>query len=63
MAFDQSGTRTDLLEAITGDLADVGEEPEIVEQDDGTLLVDGMAVGATGRGIDADARRLGINPA
>jgi hypothetical protein len=35
-------TRTDLLEAITGDLADVGEEPEIVEQNDGTLLVDGM---------------------
>jgi putative hemolysin len=35
-------TRTDLLEAIAGDLADVGEEPEIVEQNDGTLLIDGM---------------------
>jgi putative hemolysin len=35
-------TRTDLLEAIAGELADVGEEPELVEQDDGTLLIDGM---------------------
>jgi putative hemolysin len=35
-------TRTDLLEAIAGDLPDVGEEPQVVEQDDGTLLIDGM---------------------
>jgi putative hemolysin len=34
-------TRTDLLEAIAGDLPDVGEEPEVIEQDDGTLVIDG----------------------
>lgn len=34
-------TRTDLLEAIAGDLPDVGEEPEVVEQEDGTVLMDG----------------------
>jgi hypothetical protein len=36
-------TRTDLLEAIAGDIPDVGEEPEIVEQNDGTFVIDGMS--------------------
>ncbi|VTZ28537.1 Hemolysin [Methylocella tundrae] len=36
-------TQTDLLEAIAGDLPDVeGEEPDVVERDDGSLLIDGM---------------------
>jgi CBS domain containing-hemolysin-like protein len=36
-------TQTDLLEAIAGELPSVeGEESEIVEQDDGSLLIDGM---------------------
>jgi putative hemolysin len=36
-------TQTDLLEAIAGDLPDTeNEEPDIVERDDGTLLIDGM---------------------
>jgi putative hemolysin len=36
-------TQTDLLEAIAGDLPDVeGEEPDIIEQEDGSLLIDGM---------------------
>lgn len=36
-------TQTDLLEAIAGDLAEVeGEEPELVERADGSLLIDGM---------------------
>ncbi len=36
-------TQTDLLEAIAGDLPDVeGEEPYIVEREDGSLLIDGM---------------------
>jgi CBS domain containing-hemolysin-like protein len=36
-------TQTDLLEAIAGDLPDVvGEEPEVVEREDGSLLLDGM---------------------
>jgi putative hemolysin len=36
-------TQTDLLEAIAGDLPDVeGEEPNIVERADGSLLIDGM---------------------
>jgi CBS domain containing-hemolysin-like protein len=36
-------TQTDLLEAIAGDLPDVeGEEPEIIERVDGSLLIDGM---------------------
>ncbi len=35
-------TRTDLLEAIAGDIPDVGEEPEVLEQDKDTLLIDGM---------------------
>jgi putative hemolysin len=36
-------TQTDLLEAIAGDLPDIeGEEPDIVEREDGSLLVDGM---------------------
>ena len=35
-------TQTDLLEAIAGDLPDVeGEEPDIVEREDGSLLIDG----------------------
>jgi magnesium and cobalt exporter, CNNM family len=36
-------TQTDLLEAIAGDLPDVeGEEPEVIEREDGSLLIDGM---------------------
>jgi CBS domain containing-hemolysin-like protein len=36
-------TRSDLLEAIAGDLPEVeGEEPSIVERADGALLIDGM---------------------
>jgi putative hemolysin len=36
-------TQTDLLEAIAGDLPDVeGEEPDIIEEQDGSLLIDGM---------------------
>ncbi|GGA98940.1 hemolysin [Brucella endophytica] len=36
-------TQTDLLEAIAGDLPDVeGEEPDVVEREDGSLLIDGM---------------------
>jgi CBS domain containing-hemolysin-like protein len=34
-------TRTDLLEAIAGDLPDVGEEPEVLEHEDGTFLMNG----------------------
>lgn len=35
-------TQTDLLEAITGDLADIeGEEPDVVEREDGSLLIEG----------------------
>ena len=36
-------TQTDLLEAIAGNLPDVaGEEPEAIEREDGSFLVDGM---------------------
>jgi len=36
-------TQTDLLEAIAGDVAEVeGEEPDVVEREDGSLLIDGM---------------------
>ena len=36
-------TQTDLLEAIAGDLPDVeGEEPDVIEREDGSLLIDGM---------------------
>ena len=36
-------TQTDLLEAIAGELPEVeGEEPGIVEREDGSLLIDGM---------------------
>jgi CBS domain containing-hemolysin-like protein len=36
-------TQTDLLEALAGDLPDVeGEEPDVVERADGSLLIDGM---------------------
>ena len=36
-------TQTDLLEAIAGDLVQIeGEEPEVVEREDGSLLIDGM---------------------
>jgi len=36
-------TQTDLLEAIAGDLPEIeGEEPDIVEREDGSLLIDGM---------------------
>ncbi|MBI2739646.1 MAG: HlyC/CorC family transporter [Rhodospirillales bacterium] len=37
-------TQTDLLEALAGDLPDdEGETPDVVERDDGSLLIDGMA--------------------
>jgi putative hemolysin len=37
-------TKTDLLEAIAGGLPDVeGEEPDFVEREDGSLLIDGAA--------------------
>jgi putative hemolysin len=36
-------TQTDLLEAIAGELPEVeGEEPGMIERDDGSLLIDGM---------------------
>jgi CBS domain containing-hemolysin-like protein len=36
-------TQTDLLEAVAGDLPEVAnEEPDVVERDDGSLLMDGM---------------------
>ncbi len=36
-------TQTDLLEAIAGDLPDAeGEEPDIIERENGALLIDGM---------------------
>lgn len=36
-------TQTDLLEAIAGDLPEAeGEDPDIVQHDDGSLLIDGM---------------------
>ncbi|TXN42380.1 HlyC/CorC family transporter [Methylobacterium sp. WL7] len=35
-------TQTDLLEAIAGDIPEVGEEPDVVERPDGSLLIDGM---------------------
>lgn len=35
-------TQTDLLEAIAGDIPEPGEEPNIVEHNDGSLLFDGM---------------------
>jgi CBS domain containing-hemolysin-like protein len=36
-------TQTDLLEAMAGDIPAVeGEEPDVVERDDGSLLIDGM---------------------
>jgi CBS domain containing-hemolysin-like protein len=35
-------TQTDLLEAIAGDIPEVGEEPDVVERADGSLLIDGM---------------------
>ena len=35
-------TLTDLLEAIAGDIPEPGEEPPVVEREDGSLLMDGM---------------------
>ena len=35
-------TQTDLLEAIAGDLPEHGEEPDVIERTDGSLLIDGM---------------------
>ncbi|SEG12358.1 Hemolysin, contains CBS domains [Methylobacterium sp. 190mf] len=35
-------TQTDLLEAIAGDIPEVGEDPAVVEREDGSLLIDGM---------------------
>ncbi|HEY0178549.1 MAG TPA: hemolysin family protein [Dokdonella sp.] len=36
-------TRTDLLEAIAGELHGAGEEPDVVARGDGTFLIDGLA--------------------
>ena len=47
-----------LLEALAGDLAGVeGEEPSVVEREDGSLLIDGMM--PAGDAFD----RLGVAPA
>ena len=35
-------TQTDLLEAIAGDIPEIGDEPAVVEREDGSLLIDGM---------------------
>jgi CBS domain containing-hemolysin-like protein len=36
-------TQTDLLEAIAGDLPEAdGEDPDVIEREDGSLLIDGM---------------------
>nr|WP_274533554.1 MULTISPECIES: hemolysin family protein [unclassified Methylobacterium] len=35
-------TQTDLLEAIAGNIPEVGDEPNVVEREDGSLLIDGM---------------------
>ena len=35
-------TQTDLLEAIAGDIPEHGEEPDVIERPDGSLLIDGM---------------------
>ena len=35
-------TQTDLLEAIAGDIPEPGEEPNVVERADGSLLIDAM---------------------
>jgi len=35
-------TQTDLLEAIAGDIPEIGEDPAVVEREDGSLLIDGM---------------------
>ncbi|TXN42505.1 HlyC/CorC family transporter [Methylobacterium sp. WL7] len=35
-------TQTDLLEAIAGDIPEAGDEPDVVERPDGSLLIDGM---------------------
>ncbi|NEU13068.1 HlyC/CorC family transporter [Methylobacterium sp. BTF04] len=35
-------TQTDLMEAIAGNIPDVGDEPSVVERQDGSLLIDGM---------------------
>jgi len=48
-------TQTDLLEAIAGDIPnEEGDEPEVTEREDGSLLIDGMM--AAGDAFD----RLGI---
>jgi len=58
-------TQTDLLEALAGDLPDdEGGAPDIVEREDGSLLVDGMAPvnGVLGRlGLSLQANRTGFH--
>ena len=55
-------TQADLLEALAGDLPDdEGDTPDIVERDDGSLLIDGMApvhgvIGRLGIGLGAHHR-------
>lgn len=49
-------TQTDLLEALAGDLPEApGEHPDVVEREDGSLLLDGMAP------VHATLDRLQIN--
>ena len=48
-------TRTDLLEAIAGEIPGVGEESEVLEQDDSTLRIDGRMA------ADEAFIRLGIS--
>lgn len=50
-------TQTDLLEAIAGDLPGIeGEEPDIVEREDGSFLIDGLM------SADDALARLSIGP-
>jgi CBS domain containing-hemolysin-like protein len=50
-------TQADLLEALAGDLPEIdGETPDIVEREDGSLLIDGMAP------AHAILGRLGLKP-
>jgi putative hemolysin len=49
-------TQADLLEALAGDLPDdEGDTPDVVERDDGSLLIDGMAP------VNGVLGRLGIS--
>ncbi|WP_395665217.1 hemolysin family protein [Methylocella sp.] len=50
-------TQSDLLQAMAGDLPDAeGDDPDIVERDDGSLLIDGMTP------AEETFQRLGVRP-